>query len=123
VCCSRKTTETQSPLSGIVVLGEFQGFHEATNCSVIEGWAWKPAQPAAHVSVEIYDGDVKIGTVDALMFRDDLAKASIGNGRHALRFPVPASIKDGNDHVISLRIAGAATALTNSPKHLNCPKQ
>src|SRR2546423_3980111 len=56
----------------------------------IAGWAWDKAQPNTPVTVEIYDGTVRIGTVSADAFRQDLLKAGVGDGRHSFEFRMPA---------------------------------
>ena len=49
----------------------------------LEGWCWCAARPAERLSVEILLDDVPVATVVAAHFRRDLAKAWVGDGRHA----------------------------------------
>src|SRR5207249_4043766 len=78
---------------------------DLADCRRIAGWAWARAQPAAPIQVEILDGETRLGTVTADMHRDDLAKNGKGNGNHGFSLVVPPSLKDGQPHAISARVA------------------
>jgi len=59
-------------------------------------------------SVELWDGKEYLITISANQFRQDLADAGYGNGRHAFRFATPPQLKDGHSHLIRLRVADRA---------------
>ncbi|HST23272.1 MAG TPA: hypothetical protein VLR90_19265, partial [Blastocatellia bacterium] len=96
-----------------------EGFHEATDCHSIKGWAWDTLRPNDAVTIEIYDGDQLLATVTANQFRKDLLDAHKGNGAHAIDYPVPAQLKDGKPHLIRLKVAGNIY-LTGTSKQLEC---
>ncbi|HKS42921.1 MAG TPA: SGNH/GDSL hydrolase family protein [Blastocatellia bacterium] len=96
-----------------------EGFHEATDCHSIKGWAWDTLRPNDAVAIEIYDGDQLLATVTANQFRKDLLDARKGNGAHAIDYPVPAQLKDGKPHLIRLKVAGNIY-LTGTSKQLEC---
>jgi hypothetical protein len=98
----------------------YEGFHDATDCNSIKGWAWDSRRPNTAINVEIYDGDTLIATVTASLFRKDLLDARKGNGAHAFDYPVPARLKDGKPHTIKLKIAGAEINLTGTSKQIDC---
>ena len=54
-------------------------------------------------------------------FRQDLADAGYGNGRHGFRVRTPSALTDGRPHEVHLRIADTKTELKNSPRVLVCP--
>jgi hypothetical protein len=101
-------------------VGAGEGYLEVAECAIIAGWAWDRQQPDVPVNVDLYDGDVHLGTVTAYWFRRDLAEAGIGRGRHVYLFHPPASIKDGRARSIRARIAGTDTDLTGAPKPFRC---
>lgn len=96
-----------------------EGFHEATDCNSITGWAWDTLRPNDPVKIEIYDRETLIATVTANLFRKDLLDARKGNGAHAFDYPVPAQLKDGKPHIIRLKVAGNIT-LTGTSKQIEC---
>jgi hypothetical protein len=98
----------------------YEGFHEATDCSSIKGWAWDTARPDSPVRVEIYDGETLVDTVTADVFRADLKEARKGNGAHGFEYRVPARLKDGRPHAIRLKVAGTEIKLNGTPKLLDC---
>jgi hypothetical protein len=83
-----------------------QGSLEQASLKTISGWAWDRNQPNISVGVDIYDGEVLLGTVKADLLRDDLAKEGIGDGKHAFQFDTPASLNDGKSHSIRATISG-----------------
>lgn len=94
----------------------FDGFLEVVNDKEIIGWAWEKKQPSKAVAIELFDGDNSLGQVTADIAREGLAKAGIGDGKHAFRFDTPAQLKDGKAHLVAARIAGAEFELQKSPK-------
>ena len=95
----------------------YEGFLEVADCSVVLGWAYNASDPNAVVDVDIYSGNVKLGTARADAFRPDLVSAGKGNGQHAFRFVTPSSVKDKQSHPIQGKIAGLDVILSSdSPK-------
>jgi hypothetical protein len=78
------------------------------------------------VNVDIYDGDTLLATVAADQFRQDLATAGKGDGRHGFVYTVPTSLKDGRPHAIRLTISGTqvdleeGAHLPNTSKSITC---
>jgi hypothetical protein len=81
----------------------------------IRGWAWDKNHPDSPVTVELYDGNILLGSVVADQFRQDLVKAGIGNGKHGFIFPTPNALKDGKPHQILGRVAGTKVWLNKQP--------
>ena len=86
----------------------------------IVGWIYNSDVPAQVLSIDIYDFNQKIGTVNANMFRNDLLNSGIGDGSHAFFFPVPSRLLDYQAHLISVTISGTPIQLSNSPKWFPC---
>lgn len=98
----------------------YQGNHEVAGCRDIKGWAWDRGRPDAPVNVDIFDGGNRIATVAADGFRQDLLSAGIGNGYHAFSFDLPSNLRDGRQHLISVRFSATGGDLWNTPKAVSC---
>ena len=114
------TTTFTITVSPSVVNGSFDGFVNGADCGSFRGWAWDRNKPNTVVSVDILDGANVIGTLLAGDFRQDLLDVGKGNGKHAFRFTIPESIKDGLSHNLSARVNGSSFILKDSPKALIC---
>ena len=77
---------------------------------LFEGWLWAPEWPGASPLVELRADDRVIGAAPADLHRPDLAAAGIGDGRHAFRLEVDASLLDGAT-TLTLAAAGSQDAL------------
>src|SRR5579863_1856092 len=75
-----------------------------------EGWAFDSANPDKKLKVEIWaDGEfVAIG--DADLFRDDLKKAGLADGKVHFSIALPAGLYDGEEHIITPKIASTGEA-------------
>ena len=98
----------------------YQGYFDWINCQSLVGWAWDASQPNTPISVDIYDGAVRIATVRANQFRQDLLNAGIGNGWHGFSFNLPAHMRDGQTHSIAIKYGGLDQQLNVSPKSITC---
>ena len=94
---------------------------EEADCYLISGWIWDKHRPNSQVNVDLWDGEQYLMTFPAKEFRQDLADARYGNGRHAFRILTSPVFKDGHSHIVHLRIAGTKRDLTNMPKVIVCP--
>jgi hypothetical protein len=103
------------------VTGNFEGFLDKVECGTIRGWVWDRNQPNSPVTVEFYTGSTVWGSAVADIYRIDLKNAGKGNGSHAYRFEVPASLIGTGPHVIYGRVQGSSYVLKESGKSLNCP--
>jgi membrane protein involved in D-alanine export len=93
---------------------------ERVDCNEISGWVWDKYKPKAQVSVQLWDGERYLMTMSANEFRQDLADAGYGNGRHAFRFATPTQFKDGHSHLIRLRVADVKSDLTRTQTTIVC---
>jgi autotransporter-associated beta strand protein len=84
----------------------------------IEGWVQDAAAPDARVVVRILDNGRMIGRVLADGFRQDLAQAGIGDGRHSFSFQIAPGLSLCTRHVIEVLREVDAGALDASPKVL-----
>ena len=89
---------------------------------VIEGWAQNIEHPEAPVCLDIYAGGRLIGQVLANRYREDLAKAGLGSGRHGFVFTPPTGLIISSDNVqvrrsLDGRVLFSAEARRTLPKH------
>lgn len=98
----------------------YSGWHEEVDCYKTTGWAWDANQPNGHITVDVYDGSTLLGSTSANLFRIDLFNAGLGNGEHAFRFDLPASVRNGASHSIRVRFGGTGTSLYTTPRTIEC---
>jgi glycosyltransferase involved in cell wall biosynthesis len=95
-----------------------RGRIEVASLTRIAGWAFDPAAPGAAVLLElVIDGRVE-GRLVADGFRADLAKAGIGEGRHAFAVTIPQGLPLAQDREIRVRHAGDGREVPGSPVRL-----
>jgi hypothetical protein len=94
---------------------------DGVNAEGISGWAWDRKRPDSPVKLDIFDGDTKLATLPAEQFRQDLAEAKIGDGKHGFSYPTPAGLKDGKPHTIRVKVAGTGMEIGGSPMTLKSP--
>jgi sugar lactone lactonase YvrE len=100
--------------------GSFDGFVYGADCATFRGWAWDRNKINTALSIDILDGPIRIATLMADVFRQDLQSAGKGNGKHAFSFPIPADLKDGKPHYLSARVSASSFFLKDAPKVLVC---
>jgi hypothetical protein len=104
----------------------YEGFLEKMSCDMLRGWAWDTSQPDRPLKIELYDGDRLLKTVVADQYRQDLADAHKGNGRHLfIESPAPAELRDGKAHIVRAVVKDAGYALrplADTPTSLTCTK-
>jgi hypothetical protein len=88
-----------------------EGHQDETNWVYVRGWAWDSRQPNDPVQVEVYDGDRRLATVTADVFREDLRLVGKGNGRHGFFCPLTSHLHDRRKHRITVRIAHSGMVL------------
>ena len=98
----------------------YGGFHDGLSCTAAWGWAWDANQPNTPISIDVYDGATLLGTMSAAGYRADLVAAGKGNGYHAFSFPLPASVRNGLAHSITVKAAGSTFTLGASPRSITC---
>ena len=90
-------------------LGRLRGFVDRVSANSVEGWAQNVEHPEAPVCLDIYANGRPIGQVLANRYREDLAKAWLGSGRHSFVFTPPTGLTIGSKKVEVLRsLDGAA---------------
>jgi hypothetical protein len=69
-----------------------RGYVDAVSANCIAGWAQNPDYPNAPVCLDIFAGGRLIGRTLANRFRDDLARAGLGSGKHSFEFIPPPGL-------------------------------
>ena len=88
----RIDARTGSRRAGAEAPAALRGYVDAASAGCIAGWAQNPEYPEAPVCLDIFAGGQLIGQILANRFRDDLAQAGLGSGRHGFEFiPPPGS--------------------------------
>ncbi|MCF2504696.1 T9SS type A sorting domain-containing protein [Dyadobacter sp. CY107] len=98
----------------------YAGSFQTADCNVIRGWIWDKNSPNTAVTIELIEGATVHATALANIYRSDVKNAGFGTGNYGFSFELPASLKDGQPHQISIRVKGGSYILTNSPKSITC---
>ncbi len=83
--------------------------------NAIAGWAMDPAAPGAPVTLELLIDGIGEGRLAARMYRADLEKAGIGEGRHGFQITIPGGLSPARAHEIRVRHAEDGRELLGSP--------
>jgi hypothetical protein len=100
-------------------VNEYQGVFEQADCNTIGGWAWDKNSPSSAVTVELMEGSVVHASVVANLYKDNLKAAGIGTGNYGFSMALPAALKDGKSHELSIRVKGSSTVIGAS-KTITC---
>jgi GT2 family glycosyltransferase/SAM-dependent methyltransferase len=98
----------------------YEGFHDSATCRAVSGWVWDPGDPQRRLSVDVWVGDEKLGTVWADGLRPDLAAAGLSDGRFGFVLPAPRDLHDVVSRPVRVSVAGSDWDLENSPRALRC---
>jgi hypothetical protein len=88
----RQRIALRAGLAGSQSAGTLRGHVDEVTASTVKGWAQNADQPEAPVCIDIYMGGRLIGQALANRYREDLAKAGLGSGRHAFVFRTPPGV-------------------------------
>lgn len=92
------------------------GGFEGADCNYAWGYAWDPAQPNTPIMVALYADGQFVASTLADQWRE---VATSGDGRHGFRFTIPDSLRDGNNHTLSVQVQGTSYTLSYSPKMIS----
>jgi hypothetical protein len=65
---------------------DYRGYVDSAQGGRITGWAWDRSRPRQQLDVEIYAAGTLLGSARADLFRDDLLRSKIGDGRYGFTF-------------------------------------
>ncbi|WP_421830343.1 hypothetical protein [Larkinella sp.] len=100
--------------------GNYEGHFDGANCDNFWGWVYDRNNPNTPITVEVVANGQVVGSFTASEFRQDLQNAGKGNGQHSFNFAPPASIKNGQNQSISLRVQGSSFTLEQGPRTIQC---
>jgi hypothetical protein len=105
---------------------ELTGYLDAVSEGYARGWAYDRTRPRKRLALEVYAAGDRVGVSRAELFRQDLARAGIGDGRFGFEFQLPD--KNVNPETISVKVKqtdfwlfnhAAATMIERSSELLN----
>jgi hypothetical protein len=111
--------------AGSEVTLALRGCVDVVSGGCIAGWAQNPAYPEASVCLDIIADGRLIGRTLANRYRDDLAHAGIGSGRHSFEFAPPPElafapsaieVRRSSDGALLVSSSGAEQALVARQK-------
>jgi hypothetical protein len=90
-------------------IGALRGYIDCVRATRIAGWAQNSDTPEGPVCLDVFVHAKLVGRVLANSYRDDLARAGLGSGRHAFDFTPPAGLDFSADAVeVRRSLDGAA---------------
>ena len=98
----------------------YQGNFETADCFTASGWIWDKNSPSLPITVELVENGKVYATQSATNPRNDLKNSGIGTGNYGYNFSLPANLRDGSQHTLSVRAVDANFVLSGSPKLLTC---
>ena len=103
------------PAGADVAPGPLEGNIDGLDGNTLTGWAFAPAHPDMSVVLEVLDGDTLVARLTANRFRDDLAAAGIGDGRHGFELALSRSLSPLVRHALRVRRVSDGRELAGSP--------
>lgn len=68
----------------------------------LHGWAYAADAPEEKLEIKLFDGDLLVGSATAELYRPDLEKENISDGRCHFRARVSDEVMDGSPHLLTL---------------------
>jgi cephalosporin hydroxylase len=88
---------------------------------MIEGWISRAHNPSRRSQIEIWESGEKVYSFVADIWRTDLEESRQGDGRWGFAAPVPGGLRDGETHILTIKVAGSAEPVTARPLHVRFP--
>jgi len=107
----QEAVESEAAPSGLDVQA---GFLERWSGAEISGWACDPANPAAAVQVDVFDGERFLGSVPCDQERPRLQASGAPPGARGFVYQLADPAALGNGHGLRVRIAGSRIDLRRS---------
>ncbi len=98
------------------VRSSIQGFVDRAEGSLVVGWAADMEHLAQPLFVDAYVGDVLVASAAADVFRSDLQKAGIGDGKHAFSCQLPTRDWRAETRPLTLRVRDTGVLLQHQGK-------
>src|SRR2546423_2981249 len=95
---------------------DYVGSVDVANCNRIYGWAADRERLDGSIHVSLYDGHEQIATAPAELRRPDVGAYLGDDGLHGYVIPVPARLRDGAPHEISVRFEETDVSVEVSPE-------
>ncbi|MCE7066146.1 T9SS type A sorting domain-containing protein [Dyadobacter sp. CY326] len=93
----------------------YQGVFDVASCNELKGWAWDKNNPyGPALTVEILEADNVIATATADLLRAELITLGTGTSKYGFSLPLPAALRDGQPHTLTVRVKGSSTILNNT---------
>ena len=100
------------------------GSFDLASCDRLAGWAFDPDTPSQSINIHMYVGSDFWGVIPTNQLRSDVNAYYSIAGNHGFDIPLPAALKDGNTHSITLYAIGGNggpnALMTGSPRTVSC---
>ncbi|MGC9270883.1 glycosyltransferase [Acidiphilium sp.] len=107
--------ETTDPVPPVPALRD-RGFVDRIGADRVVGWAWNPEQPDQTVTLDVFDGEDHLLTIEANLPRPDLLQAGVGNGNYGFVIDNIGVLLPRSRHLLHIRDAVTRAELPGSPQ-------
>ncbi|MCF2521142.1 T9SS C-terminal target domain-containing protein, partial [Dyadobacter sp. CY351] len=111
---------TAAPRTLMCPANEYAGNFDIVDCNSARGWVWDKNNSGAALTIELYEGATVYATGVANIYKETLKNEGKGTGNYGFSLPIPASLRDGKAHSLSIRVKGTTYSVTSSPRSLTC---
>jgi hypothetical protein len=94
---------------------DFRFSIDAVSEKQIEGWIIRTEQPLRRCVVSLREGGRILARAIASRFRADLTSVGLGDGHHSFVIPTPATVLDGEEHLLEIVEQEFGVRLTPGP--------
>ena len=98
----------------------YVGTLDHAGCDTLAGWGADRNRLNTPITVSFYNNGALLTSVLANASRPDVGSYLGDNGLHGFSIATPASLLDGNSHVVSVQFESSGTNLGGSPVSLAC---
>lgn len=112
----------------VVNTHEPTGYFDSLSCSTLDGWAYDADAPTTAINIRVWDttaASYLLGTYSTNVYDANLNNLlGAPSGSHRFSIPLPASVKDGTNHRLTIYAVDPANGqikqLTQSPRFISC---
>lgn len=91
------------------VKSNYEGYIEIPDTYIVIGWAWDKNNPSIDVELILFIDGNEVDYTMANIYREDLKKHKIKNGKAAFKFVLPEKYTKGGKHIFSIKEKNSKT--------------
>jgi hypothetical protein len=101
-----------SPKTFTCPVSQYQGNLDLVDCNSVVGWVWNKSYPNSAETVELVEGNTVYATFVANIYNAKVKESGFGTGNYGFKIALPAVLRDGKTHQLSIRVKGSTAILS-----------